>query len=103
MPQTVALAVSFNSKIETNPKDILATKQYGWEIAGREAYPTIYRKEPGCRSDRLSPGELELLEASMRAPGFSGRRRPDDPGPYHTSVAVASGQSDLVLSWAAAE
>jgi hypothetical protein len=44
--------------------------------------------------------ELELLEASMRAlPVFLAEHKRDDPTPYRTTVAVASGKTDLVLSW----
>ncbi len=102
--RTVALAVTFDSMMDMNPKDLAAARQYGWEIAGPEAYPTVYRKERGMTVRPPLSWELELLEGSLRAlPAFLAEQRRDDPTPYRAAVAVASGNTDLVLSWTVQE
>jgi tetratricopeptide (TPR) repeat protein len=102
--RTIVLAVTFGPRWETNPKDVLAARQLQWEIAGPEAYPTAYRKEPGMSLRTPLSWELELLEAAMFAlPAFLAERTRDDPTPYRTTIAVTTGDSDLVLSWAVAE
>jgi hypothetical protein len=99
--RTVALAVTFGPRWETNPKDFLAAKEHRWEIAGPEAYPTVYRKELRMTLRAPLVWEMELLEGSMRAiPGFLAERTRGDLTPHRTTVAVGSGQSELVLSGA---
>jgi hypothetical protein len=99
--RTVALAVTFDSMTGMNPKDLEAASEHGWEIAGPEAHPTVYRKEPGMAVRPPLSWELELLESSMRAlPVFVAEHNRDDRTPYRTTVAVASAKTDLILSWA---
>jgi hypothetical protein len=99
--RTVALAVTFGPRWETNPKDVLAAREHRWEIAGPEAYPTVYRKELGMALRAPLAWEMELLEGSMPAiPGFLAERKRGDLTPHRTTVGVGSGQSELVLSWA---
>ncbi len=102
--RTVALAVTFDSMTDMNPKDLAAARHYGWEIAGPEAYPTVYRKERGMSVRPPLSWELELLEGSLRAlPVFLAEHKRDDPTPYRTTVAVATGKIDFVLSWTVQE
>lgn len=98
--RTVALAVTFDSERDMHPKDLEAAREYDWEVAGPEAYPSVYRKERGMSMRPPLAWELELLEGCLRAlPDFIAQHRPDDTTPYPMTVPVAAGTLDLVLSW----
>ena len=98
--QTVALTVTFDPDRQIPIVDLLAGREHGWEVAGPEAYPSVFRKEAGLSMRPPLTWELELLEGCLRAiPEFIAEHRPDDTNPHRMTVPVASGEVPLVLSW----
>ena len=99
--ETVALAVTFDDETEVSARDLEASREHGWEIAGPDAYPSIYRKERGMSIRPPLAWELQLMEACLRSlPKFVTRNPPDgDPEPQAMSVPTSSGTLELVLSW----
>jgi tetratricopeptide (TPR) repeat protein len=98
--RSVALAVTFDSKLSLSAKDFDAAQRYGWDVAGPEAYPLVYRKEPGMTVRPPLSWELVLLEGCLQAiPDFAAQRTSDDTTKQRVTVAVATGKLDLVLSW----
>ena len=98
--RTVSLTVTFDPERRTPMADLLAGREHGWEVAGPEAYPMVFRKEKGRSLRPPLAWELELLEGCLRAvPEFMAAHRPSDTTPQRMSVPVASGDLPLVLSW----
>ena len=98
--ETVALTVTFGDETEVPIADLEIGRRHGWEVAGPEAYPSIFRKERGLTMRPPLSWELELMEGCLRAlPMFVVRQPLDDPSPLSVTVPVASGTLGLVLSW----
>ena len=77
-----------------------ASRRLGWEVAGPEAYPSIFRKERGLSMRPPLAWELALMEGCLRAiPAFVARHRPDDLSKHKMTVPVAGGDLSLILSW----
>ena len=99
--ETVALTVTFGDETEVPVADLDASSRFGWELAGPEAYPSIFRKERGLSMRPPLAWELELMEGCLRAVrAFVARHRPDDMSRHKMTVPVASGNLSLILSWA---
>ncbi|HWE36167.1 MAG TPA: hypothetical protein VG406_06310 [Isosphaeraceae bacterium] len=100
--ETVALSVTFDDASGIPPADFDAAEANGWEVAGPEAYPAVFRKERGMSMRPPLAWELELLEGCLRAlPAFVVRRRPDDPTPETLEVPTSAGPLPLTLTWVA--
>ncbi|MGE5754399.1 MAG: DUF6930 domain-containing protein [Planctomycetaceae bacterium] len=98
--ETVALTVTFDDETGIPVTDLDASRRFGWEVAGPEAYPSIFRKERGLSMRPPLAWELELMEGCLRAiPAFAARHRPDDMSRHKMTVPVASGDLSLTLSW----
>jgi hypothetical protein len=98
--RTVALTVTFDPVQQIPMADLLAGREHGWEVAGPEAYPLVFRKEPGLSMRPPLAWELELLEGCLRAiPDFIAEHPPGDATPHRIGVPVTSGELPLVLSW----
>jgi tetratricopeptide (TPR) repeat protein len=98
--ETVATSITFDEEVDVPLADLEAAQQYGWKVAGPDAYPSIFRKERGMTMRPLLAWELELSEGCLRAlPDFVERRQQDDPAPESMTVPTASGPLTLVLSW----
>jgi tetratricopeptide (TPR) repeat protein len=98
--ETVALSVTFEEGTEIPPSDLDAEQAYGWEVAGPEAHPSVFRKERGMSLRPPLAWELELLEACLRAlPDFVTSHPPDDPSRQSVEVATAGGKLTLTLAW----
>ena len=98
--ETVALTVTFDDETEISAADLDASRRLGWEVAGPEAYPSIFRKERGLSLRPPLAWELELMEGCLRAvPAFVARHRPEDMSRHTMTVPVASGDLSLILSW----
>ncbi|QEH34441.1 ST7 protein [Aquisphaera giovannonii] len=97
---TVALTVHFDPPPHIPPADLLAGREHGWEVAGPDAYPSIFKKEKGMTMRPPLPWELELMEACLRAiPDFMAAHRPGDTTPDRRTVRAGSGEATLVLAW----
>jgi tetratricopeptide (TPR) repeat protein len=98
--ETVALTVTFGNEMDIPDADLDAIKTYGFEVAGHEAYPSIFRKERGMSMRPPLAWELELMEGCLRAiPEFVSKHRPDDHSRNLVTVPVVSGPLKLELSW----
>jgi tetratricopeptide (TPR) repeat protein len=98
--ETVALTITFDMETEVPAPDLTAIRRHGWEVAGPEAYPSIFRKERGMTLRPPLAWELELMEGCLRAlPRLIARFKPDDPTPHSITVPTAAGGLTLVLSW----
>ena len=98
--ETVALTVTFDDEAGIPAADLDAGKRLGWEVAGPEAYPSVFRKERGLSLRPPLAWELELMEGCLRAvPAFVARHRPDDMSRHKMTVPVAPGELCLILSW----
>jgi hypothetical protein len=96
---TSALAVVFGEREDLPEADLQSMEEYGWMVAGRHAYPAVYRKEPGLTMRPPLAWELELLEGCLRGIiTFVRERKPTDHEPWSSSVAVSSGDLPLVFS-----
>jgi tetratricopeptide (TPR) repeat protein len=98
--QSIALAITFDTKLHIHPKDFEAAQRYGWDVAGPEAYPWVYRKELGMTVRPPLSWELVLLEGCLQViPEFVSKRKLGDMTKQQMTVAVGTGKLDLVLSW----
>jgi hypothetical protein len=98
--QSVATTVIFGEEFDLPLADVLAVRKHGWTVARADAWPLIMHKERGLSHRPPLAWELELLEGCLRAvPEFVRRRLQDDLGTEEMTVAVASGELNLVLSW----
>ena len=99
--EMVSLSVTFDDETEILAADLDAGRRFGWEVAGPQAYPSIFRKERGLSLRPPLAWEMLLMEGCLRAiPAFASRHRADDPSMHKMTVPVASGDLKLVLSWA---
>jgi hypothetical protein len=98
--ETVATSVTFDTELDTADADLNAIGEYHFEIAGPEAYPTIFRKERGLKVRAPLAWELKLMEGCLRAvPAFIAEHPTDDLAKHKMTVPVASGEIKFVLSW----
>ncbi len=94
--ETVATTVTFGNPSDLPPGDLEAAQRHGWKVARADAYPCVFRKEPGLSVRPPLAWELELLEACLRAiPDFVKRRKQDDAAAEEMSVAVHGGEVRL--------
>jgi hypothetical protein len=97
---TSALAVVFGDREDLPDEDLEAAEEHGWRVAGRHAYPSVYRMEPGLSMRSPLPWELELLDGCLRAIPEFVRKKTRRLEPLSITVPVASGELAFVLSWA---
>jgi tetratricopeptide (TPR) repeat protein len=98
--ETVALSVTFEEGTEIPLADQDAERRYGWEVAGPEAHPSVFRKERGMSMRLPLAWELELLEGCLRAiPDFVTRQPPDASARQDMGVPTAWGGLTLSLAW----
>jgi hypothetical protein len=98
--ETVALTVTFDDESEVPDADLREVETHGFEVAGRRAYPVIFRKEKGMSTRPPLPWEIDLMEVCLRAiPQLVSERRPDDLSKLKVTLPVASGSKEATLSW----
>jgi tetratricopeptide (TPR) repeat protein len=98
--RTVGTSVTFGEEWDIPVADLEAAKQYGWQVARPDAYPSVFHKERGLSLRPPLAWELELMESCLRAvPDFVNRRQQDDTAREDMAVSVGSGPLKLVLSW----
>jgi hypothetical protein len=97
---TAGLAVIFGTKEDLLPADVEATEREGWAVAGAEAYPSVYRMDPGLNMRPPLAWELQLLEGCLRAVPEFARKKTRRLAPLSLAVPTAAGEMPLVLSWA---
>jgi tetratricopeptide (TPR) repeat protein len=98
--EMVALSLTFDDETGIAVSDLDVAKKLGWEVAGTEAYPSMFRKERGMSLRPPLVWELSLMEGCLRAiPEFIDRREADDLSVHRMTVPVATGDLNLILSW----
>ncbi len=98
--ETVALSVTFDEATEIPSSDLAAEHEHGWEVAGPEAHPIVFRKERGMSMRPPLAWELELLEACLRTiPDFVTSHPPDDLARQSVEVTTAGGTLTITLAW----
>jgi hypothetical protein len=98
--QTAALAVVFGASEDLAPEDVAAAQRHGWAVAGPDAYPSVYRMEPGLSVRPPLGWELGLLEGCLRAVPEFARKKTRRLAPLSLTVPIAGGELPLVLAWA---
>ncbi len=97
--KTAALLVSFGPQGDLPPADRAALQKHGWRVASENAYPTVYRLEPGLSMRPPLVWELTLLEGCLRAVPEFLRKKTRRREPFSLTVPAAEGELALVLSW----
>ena len=99
-PGIIVSTVTFEDETGIPVADLEAAQRHGWKVARPDAYPSVFRKEPGLSVRPPLAWELELMEGCLRAvPDFVNRRPQDDPAREEFTVPVSTGALKLVLSW----
>lgn len=96
---TAALAVVFGEPEDMLDADMQAATKHGWRIAGPEAYPVVYRMDPGLAMRPPQAWELELLEGCLRALPEFVRKKTRRLAPLQITVPVPAGELPLELAW----
>jgi hypothetical protein len=96
---TAALAVIFSGPEDMAEDDLAAATKHEWRIAGSEAYPVVYRMDPGLAVRPPQAWELELLDGCLRAIPEFVRKKTRRLAPLAISVPVVSGDLPLELAW----
>ncbi len=97
---TTGLVLTFGEKEDLVDQDIAAMRQHGWKVAAPDAYPSVYRLEPGLSMRPPLAWELRLLEGCLRAIPEFVRKKSRRLVPLSITVPTAEGDLPLVLSWA---
>lgn len=97
---SAALAVIFSEKEDLPEADLEAVELYRWKVAGKKAYPSVYRKEKGMTMRPPLAWEVELLEGCLRLiPEFVKAPKTKGTERLEVKVSVAMGELPLALSW----
>ncbi|MBL8797561.1 MAG: hypothetical protein JNM56_26915 [Planctomycetia bacterium] len=97
---TAGLAVIFSGKEDLLLKDVEAATHHRWRVVALDAFPVVYRMEPGLSMRPPLAWEVQVLEGCLRAiPEFL-RKKTRRLAPLELSVPTANGELPLVLSWA---
>ena len=97
---TSALSLTFGEMWDIPVADLEAAERYGWKVAGPNAYPSVFRKEPGTVMRPPLPEELTLMEACLRTiPGFVHEHASDPAAAEERAVRTATGELTLGLAW----
>ena len=98
--ESVALTVTYDDTNFITDADLKDIERHGFEVAGPEAYPCVFRKERGMSLRPPLSWELELMEGCLQAvPEFAARYRSEDTSRHELSVPVRARTLDFVLTW----
>ncbi|MDE2505574.1 MAG: hypothetical protein KGM43_00035 [Planctomycetota bacterium] len=98
--ETVALTVTYEEVDEVPKSDFVAIEDHGFEIVGKEAYPSAFFKENGYQMRLPTSSELRELEVCLRAiPTFVKERRLTDASAFRTAVPTDLGNVEVELTW----
>jgi tetratricopeptide (TPR) repeat protein len=98
--RSVSTAVIYGEPWNVPVADMDAAERHGWPVARDDAYPHVMHTDGEMAMRLPSAGELELMEACLRAlPGFVERRRQDDTTRDEVTVQTTAGPVKLALAW----
>ena len=96
--RVASTALIFGEEWAIPVADCEAAKRLGWPVAREDAYPEVIHKDLGSSMRQPLAGELELMEACLRAiPDFVERRRQDDA--TREEITIPSAAGPVTLSW----
>jgi hypothetical protein len=94
------MTVHFGDRKLIHPDDLALAKQYGFEVADPQAYPSVFRTERGRKFRAPDAWELELLEACLWViPDFLKRTKDCTLGMLEYAFKGTIGKMTLDLSW----
>ena len=99
---SACLAVVYGEAEDLPLADVEAAQQHGWRVAGPDAYPSVYRMEPGLSMRPPLAWELTLLEGCLRALPEFVRKKTRRLEPLTLAVPTGGGELPMSLSWTAA-
>jgi tetratricopeptide (TPR) repeat protein len=102
LPAHGSLVMFYESVPQLPFADLDAQEQYGWPVAGEQAYPVPWVFYPDKSPRRPAPDELAWLEAALRAMVVLVRDhlQPGAPGdyqPFDVTVTVATHAGDVAV------
>jgi hypothetical protein len=97
--RTSALSLIYGTQEDLIPDDLDAARQHGWRVAGADAYPVIYRMEPGLSIRAPLAWELQLLEGCLRGLPEFVRKKTRRLEPMSITLPTEGGDLPLELSW----
>jgi hypothetical protein len=97
---TSGLTVVFGGKDDLVLKDVEAAALHGWKVAAKDAFPTVYRIEPGLSMRPPLAWEVQLLEGCLRAIPEFVRKKTRRLAPLELAVPTDGGELKMVVSWA---
>jgi hypothetical protein len=96
--QVRAVAVRFGGHSPLHRNDLEVAWRRGYEVAGPDAYPTVFRTGPGQETGTPDAGELGLLGACLWAiPDLLERARDRNPGVFEYASQGSTGRLRLCL------
>lgn len=98
---TSGLTMVFGGKDDLVLKDVEAAALHGWKVVAKDAFPTVYRIEPGLSMRPPLAWEVRLLEGCLRAIPEFVRKKTRRLAPLELAVPTAGGELQMVVSWAA--
>jgi hypothetical protein len=94
------VTVHFGDCKDIHLDDLALVDQLGFEVAGPNAYPSVFRTERGRHHRQPDSRELELLEACLWViPDFVERAKDRKPEEFEYAFKGTSGKLTLDLSW----
>jgi hypothetical protein len=99
---SAGLTVVFGEKDDLVAADGKAAEKHAWRVAGSDAYPSVYRMEPGLSMRPPLAWELQVLEGCLRGIPEFVRKKTRRLEPLPITVPTAGGELPLVVSWVAA-
>jgi hypothetical protein len=97
---TSGLTMVFGGKDDLLLKDVEAAALHGWKVAAKDAFPTVYRIEPGLSMRPPLAWEVQLLEGCLRVIPEFVRKKTRRLAPLELAVPTAGGELQIVVSWA---
>jgi hypothetical protein len=96
---SAALAVVFGDAEDLSAADREEVQRHGWRVAGPDAYPSVYRMDPGLAMRPPLAWELTLLEGCLRGLPEFVRKKTRRLEPLSLAVPTGAGELPLTLSW----
>jgi tetratricopeptide (TPR) repeat protein len=97
---TRALSLTFGEAWDIPVADLDSAERHGWQVAGPNAYPSVFRKELGTVMRAPLPEELTLMEACLRTiPGFVHEHASEPASAEEQIVHTATGDVTVRLAW----
>lgn len=98
--QLAALALNYGTTDDIPAADLESIQEYGWIVAAANAYPMVYRIDPGLVMRPPMPWEIQLFEGCLRSLPVFMKKKTRRLKPLELTVPTATGELTLTLDWA---